>query len=242
MKPLTRARRGSYVVKPAPTVTSQVLKQKRRASIASFQSDSSSSAMTTPINQSSAAPRMRNDRVMGRQSFVWDPQRMWRTSRVKSPLGQSNEAASSSHAVEAVPVAAPRSNKFMGSLPSHVVGSWKPKHPTVVALQRKQLVWSPLKNKGIKPVRKSFVPSNMSPENMCHGGTNLLTEKYVGPTLSLGKESLTSVPQRPFPSDMSLGKVENGGECGYEGAMVVKMKLEAGGRMGEREGRIDRER
>ncbi|GKB80835.1 hypothetical protein Tco_0947730, partial [Tanacetum coccineum] len=33
---------------------------------------------------------------------------------------------------------------------------------------------------------------------------------------------------------------ENGGECGYEGAMVVKMKLEAGGRMGEREGRIDR--
>ncbi|GJX48172.1 kinesin-like protein KIN-14S [Tanacetum coccineum] len=159
MKPLTRARRGSYVVKLAPTVTSQVLKRKRRASISSFQSDSSSSAMTTPINQSSVAPRMRNDRVMGRQSFVWDPQRMWRTSRVKSPLGQSNEAASSSHAVEAAPVAAPRSNKFIGSPPSHVVGSWKPKHPTVVALQRKQLVWSPLKNKGIKPVRKSFVPS-----------------------------------------------------------------------------------
>ncbi|PWA81070.1 P-loop containing nucleoside triphosphate hydrolases superfamily protein [Artemisia annua] len=160
MKPLPRARRGSYVVKPAPTVTSQVLKPKRRASIASFQSESSSSAMTTPINRSSAAPRMRNDRVMGRQSFVWDPQRMWRTSRVQSPpLGQSNEVASSSRAVEATPVAAPRSSKFMGSPPSHVVGSWKPKHPTVVALQRKQLVWSPLKNKGIKLVRKSFVPS-----------------------------------------------------------------------------------
>lgn len=159
MKPLTRARRGSYVAKPTPTVTSQVLKPKRRASIASFQSESSSSAMTTPISRSSAAPRMRNDRVMGRQSFVWDPQRMWRTSRVQSPLGQSNEVASSSRAVEATPVAAPRSSKFMGSPPSHVVGSWKPKHPTVVALQRKQLVWSPLKNKGIKPVRKSFVPS-----------------------------------------------------------------------------------
>ena len=72
-------------------------------------------------------------------------------------LFQSNEVASSSRAVEATPVAAPRSSKFMGSPPSHVVGSWKPKHPTVVALQRKQLVWSPLKNKGIKPVRKSFV-------------------------------------------------------------------------------------
>lgn len=129
------------------------------SSIASFQSESSSSAMTTPINRSSAAPRIRNDRVMGRQSFVWDPQRMWRTSRVQSPLGQSNEVASSSRTVEATPVAAPRSSKFMGSPPSHVVGSWKPKHPTVVALQRKQLVWSPLKNKGIKPVRKSFVPS-----------------------------------------------------------------------------------
>nr|GEZ39848.1 kinesin-like protein KIN-14S [Tanacetum cinerariifolium] len=153
MKPLTRARRGSYVAKPAPTMTSQVLKPKRRASIASFQSESSSSAMTTPINRSSAAPRMRNDRVMGRQSFVWDTQRMWRTSRVQSPLGQSNEVASSSRAVEATPVAAPRSSKFMGSPPSHVVGSWKPKHPTVVALQRKQLVWSPLKNKGIKPTQ-----------------------------------------------------------------------------------------
>ncbi|GKF26945.1 kinesin-like protein KIN-14S [Tanacetum coccineum] len=84
---------------------------------------------------------------------------MWRTSRMKSPLGHSNEATSSSHAVEAAPVAAPRSNKFMGSPPSHVVGSWKPKHPTVVALQLKQLVWSLLKNKGIKPIRKSFVPS-----------------------------------------------------------------------------------
>ncbi|GJW05506.1 kinesin-like protein KIN-14S [Tanacetum coccineum] len=137
MKPITRARRGSYVVTPASTVTSQVLKRKRRASITSFQSNSSSSAMTTPINQSSAAPPMRNDRVMG----------------------QSNEAASSSHAAEAAPVAAPRSNKFMGSPPSHVVGSWKTKHPTVVVLQRKQLVWNPLKNKGIKTVRKSFVPS-----------------------------------------------------------------------------------
>ncbi|GJY07199.1 hypothetical protein Tco_0374253 [Tanacetum coccineum] len=45
-------------------------------------------------------------------------------------------------------------------------------------------------------------PSNMSPGNMCHGGTNYLTEKYVRPTLSLG----IVAPQRTFPSDKSPGK------------------------------------
>nr|GEV55079.1 putative lipase ROG1 isoform X1 [Tanacetum cinerariifolium] len=37
---------------------------------------------------------------------------------------------------------------------------------------------------------------DMSPEEMCHGGTNYLTENYVGPTVSLGNVSLVSVPQR----------------------------------------------
>nr|GEX46537.1 hypothetical protein [Tanacetum cinerariifolium] len=51
---------------------------------------------------------------------------------------------------------------------------------------------------------------DMSPRNMCHHGTYFLTGKYVGatvsPGLSLGKESLTSVPHRPFPDDKSSGK------------------------------------
>nr|GEX43586.1 callose synthase 3-like [Tanacetum cinerariifolium] len=47
----------------------------------------------------------------------------------------------------------------------------------------------------------------MSSGNMCHRGTNYLTEKYAGPTVSLGKVSLSSIPQRTFPSDKSLGKV-----------------------------------
>lgn len=144
MKPTIRARRGSFAVKPvSTTLTGQTIKPRRRASIATtFQSEpSSSSSMMTPGMRQNNAPRMRNDRV-GRQSFVWDPQRMWRTSRVQSSP------------VEATPVAAaPR--RFMGSPSSHAVGSWKPKHPTVVALQRKQLVWSPLKYKGTtKGVRK----------------------------------------------------------------------------------------
>nr|GEV46960.1 hypothetical protein [Tanacetum cinerariifolium] len=36
----------------------------------------------------------------------------------------------------------------------------------------------------------------MSPGNICHRDTNYLTEKYVGPTVSLGKVSLSSIPQR----------------------------------------------
>ncbi|KAM0040497.1 putative minus-end-directed kinesin ATPase [Helianthus debilis subsp. tardiflorus] len=140
-KPLSRALQGSF--------TSQI-KPKRRASVGTFHSEPSSSTMTTPISRSSAAPRLRSDRVVGRQSF------MWRTSRVqRSPLCPSS--AFRSMTVEATPVAATRSSRFMGSPHSHIVGSWKPKHPTVVALQQKQLVWSPLKYRGTKGVRKPFV-------------------------------------------------------------------------------------
>nr|GEW13436.1 hypothetical protein [Tanacetum cinerariifolium] len=47
---------------------------------------------------------------------------------------------------------------------------------------------------------------DMSPMKMCHGGTNYLSENYVGPTVSLGNVSLASVPRRTFSSDKSLGK------------------------------------
>ncbi|KAK1440499.1 hypothetical protein QVD17_06327 [Tagetes erecta] len=140
-----RARRGSFAVKPAPaTSTSQILKPKRRASVATtFQSEPSSSMVTSPITrQHAAAPRIRSDRIVGRKTFVWDTQRSKTTTTTP---------------IQATPVTAQRSSKFMGSPPSHAVGSWKPKHPTVVALQRKQLVWSPLKYIGAKGGRKSFV-------------------------------------------------------------------------------------
>nr|GFA56323.1 F-box domain, leucine-rich repeat domain, L domain-like protein [Tanacetum cinerariifolium] len=46
--------------------------------------------------------------------------------------------------------------------------------------------------------------------NMCHRGTYFLTGKYVGPTVSpgyvAGKESLMSIPHRPFPGDKSPRK------------------------------------
>nr|GEZ02869.1 hypothetical protein [Tanacetum cinerariifolium] len=54
----------------------------------------------------------------------------------------------------------------------------------------------------------------MSPGNICHRGTNYLTEKYVRPTVSLGKVAGEGIPVEHspatsrwgFPSDLSLGK------------------------------------
>ncbi|XAR49116.1 Minus-end-directed kinesin ATPase [Bertholletia excelsa] len=152
-KILLKARRGSIAVRPPPATTNPVHQPRRRASIATFR-PGSSSAVTTPLQSSNT--RVRSDRVMGRQSFVWDPQRVWRTSRVNSPLPQLKEAATAM-TVEATPITS-RSSKFMGSPPTQV-GSWKPKHPRVVALQRKSLVWSPLQVRGMKNNRRSLLPS-----------------------------------------------------------------------------------
>ncbi|KAI3445326.1 hypothetical protein Pfo_001991 [Paulownia fortunei] len=149
-KPIFKPRRGSIAVRPPPPATKQILQPKRRASIATLQPESKTS-MTTPLHSSTV--RLRNDRVMGRQSFVWDPQRVWRTSRVSSPLPQSREPSTAT--IEATPVG-PRSSKFKGSPPSQA-GSWRPKHPTVVALQKKHLVWSPLKLRGMKNNGKSLL-------------------------------------------------------------------------------------
>ncbi|XP_059652445.1 kinesin-like protein KIN-14S [Cornus florida] len=148
---LLKPRRGSIAVRPPPPTTNQVLQPKRRASIATLRCEPN---MMTPLNSSNA--RLKKDRVMGRQSFVWDPQRVWRTSRRHSPLPELKEAGAA--AVEATP-SGPRSSKFMGSPPTGQAGSWKPKHPTVVALQRKQLVWSPLKLRGMRSNRNSLLPS-----------------------------------------------------------------------------------
>ncbi|KAK4427663.1 Kinesin-like protein KIN-14S [Sesamum alatum] len=142
-RPTLKPRRGSIAVRPNPPASSsQVLQPKRRASIATIRPESNTN-LATPLHSSTTS---RNDRAMGRQSFVWDPQRVWRTSRVSSPLQQSRELSSAT--MEATPIAQ-RSSKFKGSPPSQA-GSWRPKHPTVVALHKKHLVWSPLKLRGMK--------------------------------------------------------------------------------------------
>ena len=145
----SKAKRLSIAVRPN-AAAKQVLQPKRRASIATFHPEPNLNTTTTPLNRSSA--RLRTDRVVGRQSFVWDPQRVWRTTKVQSPLQQLR---GTSGAIEETPIN-PRSSKFVGSPPSQA-GSWRPKHPTVVALQKKQLIWSPLKMKAMRNSRKSLI-------------------------------------------------------------------------------------
>ncbi|KAL0005919.1 hypothetical protein SO802_013480 [Lithocarpus litseifolius] len=149
-KNLMKPRRFSVAVRPLPsTTTTQAIQPRRRVSIATIRPESNT-YMTTPLH--SSASRFKNGTAMGRQSFVRDPRKA-RYSRLFSPMPELRTAG------ETTPTAAMRSSsKFMGSPPTQA-GSWK-KHPTVVALQRKPLVWSPLKLRGMKNNRRpSLLPS-----------------------------------------------------------------------------------
>ncbi|GKG53232.1 hypothetical protein Tco_0552500, partial [Tanacetum coccineum] len=46
----------------------------------------------------------------------------------------------------------------------------------------------------------------MSLENVCHGGTSCLTEKYVRPTLSLGIVVEERIPSERSPATCRWGK------------------------------------
>lgn len=148
-KNLMKPRRFSVAVRPLPSTTTQAIQPRRRVSIATIRPESNT-YMTTPLH--SSASRFKNGTAMGRQSFVRDPRKA-RYSRLFSPMPELRTAG------ETTPTAAMRSSsKFMGSPPTQA-GSWK-KHPTVVALQRKPLVWSPLKLRGMKNNRRpSLLPS-----------------------------------------------------------------------------------
>ncbi|XP_041022536.1 kinesin-like protein KIN-14S isoform X2 [Juglans microcarpa x Juglans regia] len=156
-KSLMKPRRFSVAVRPPPfstttTTTTKVLQPRRRVSIATLRPESSSH-MTTPLHPS--ASRFKHGSAIGRQSFVRDSRKA-RYSRLFSPLPESRRA------VESTPTALRSSSKFMGSPPTHA-GSSKLGNPTVVALQRKALVWSPLKLRSLKTNRKpSLLPSRPS--------------------------------------------------------------------------------
>ncbi|XP_047342610.1 kinesin-like protein KIN-14S [Impatiens glandulifera] len=114
-KPL-QARRCSFVIKPsaaaASTKTSQPLQPRRRASVATFRTESSSNSMTA--NGSTITPRrgsvvrVRTDR----QSFVWDPQRLWRSSRVQSSSMMQQQQVGRG---EVTPMAQITGKRFMAS-------------------------------------------------------------------------------------------------------------------------------
>ncbi|XP_051144568.1 kinesin-like protein KIN-14S [Andrographis paniculata] len=153
-----QARRGSIAVRPLPpppatTTGDQTFRPRRRASVATLQPELNSTMKQAPSEGSSSSIQPRIRRFVGRQSYVWDPQKLWRTSRVPSPLQQQQQQPLNELTSVGLPSAA-SSSKFRGSPPSQ----WKPTHPTVVALQRKkQLVWSPLKLKAMKSKRNSLM-------------------------------------------------------------------------------------
>ncbi|KAE8668860.1 Eukaryotic translation initiation factor 3E [Hibiscus syriacus] len=147
---LLKPRRSSIAVKPQ-TANAQVLQPKRRVSIVAIRPDSH---MTTPLRRSTSGF---NNGTTDRPSLARDARKA-RYSRFFSPLPEFRKPSS--------PAAMRSSSKFMGSPPGAQAGSWKPRHPTVVALQRKSLVWSPLKLKGMQSSyrKSSFLPLRPSSE------------------------------------------------------------------------------
>ncbi|KAK9756745.1 hypothetical protein RND81_01G118100 [Saponaria officinalis] len=138
------ARRVSVAVRPSTQMAAPTLQPRRRVSIATLRPEPS---LSTPLNAQS-----QHESAFPRPSFVRQVSRVRRFSKPFSPLPESRPMIRSS--IEATPRS---SRKFMLSPPSQQVGSWKPKHPTVVALQKKPVVWSPLKLRGLKNFRKSLV-------------------------------------------------------------------------------------
>ncbi|XP_062084738.1 kinesin-like protein KIN-14S [Humulus lupulus] len=127
---------------PNSSTTSHTLKPRRRVSIATFRPESNSSSHLSPLRTSAFKS--------GRLSMVKDPRKA-RYSRLFSPMPEMT-----------TPMAA-RSSKFMGSPPPAMASSIsRQQHGSgaVIALQRKPVVWSPLKLRGIKINRRpSLFPS-----------------------------------------------------------------------------------
>ncbi|KAJ6384501.1 hypothetical protein OIU78_027744 [Salix suchowensis] len=143
-------------------MSTQIFQPKRRVSIATFRPEPASN-IRTPLQTS----RYKNvNNVVGRQSFLRDPKKP-RYSKLFYPLPEFRTASemtpcrnSSKFRTASEMTPCRNSSKFMGSPPTQAPGSWKPKHPTVVALQRKSLVWSPLKLRNMQNARRSsLLPS-----------------------------------------------------------------------------------
>ncbi|KAJ8767809.1 hypothetical protein K2173_020749 [Erythroxylum novogranatense] len=145
-KSLMKPRRISIAVRPSvPSTSAQAVQPRRRVSIATLHRPESNSDLTTPLRSSASQLKL----------GTRDPRKA-RYSKLFSPLP---EYRSTSEATLTPGAVMRSSSKFMGSPPTQA-GSWKPRHPTVVALQRRSLLWSPLKLRGMKNQRKSsLLPS-----------------------------------------------------------------------------------
>ncbi|CAO2832719.1 unnamed protein product [Amaranthus hypochondriacus] len=180
-------RRVSIAVRPSHETVAHALQPKRRVSIATFRPEPNLHHTSTPKRENTLLPRLsflKETSRARRFSKVFSPlpERRGVTSSITeatpmssrrfmaSPqktsiaMGPSNETVAHGLLPRRVstaplhPEQTPMSSRrFMASPPTHQVGSWRPKHPTVVALQKKPVVWSPLKLRGLRNVRKSIV-------------------------------------------------------------------------------------
>ncbi|XP_061348507.1 kinesin-like protein KIN-14S [Gastrolobium bilobum] len=140
---------------PAPSTTQVILQPRRRVSMATPRPESNSD-MTTPLRTSVSQPQS-NGGSSVQQSLIIRNQRKARYSKLFAPMQEMRTS------VETTPTLMRSSRKFMGS-PTQV-DSRMTRHPTILALQRKSLVWSPLKLRGLKNSRKSsLLPSRPSTE------------------------------------------------------------------------------
>ncbi|KAL5196088.1 Kinesin-like protein KIN-14S [Glycine soja] len=139
---LQARRRVSVAVRPPAPSTTQVFQPRRRVSIATLPSHTISD-ITTPLRTSAL-------RVTGgssQQSRIRS-QRKDRYSSLFAPLPELRTS------VETTPMTVRRSSKFMMSSPVRADSrEGSARHPTLLALQRKPVVWSPLR--GLKSNRKS---------------------------------------------------------------------------------------
>ncbi|KAJ6928762.1 hypothetical protein NC652_012793 [Populus alba x Populus x berolinensis] len=125
------------------TKQSDLLQFQHRVSIASYRLEPTSNM--TPLQTS----QYKNGNVVGRQSFVRDPRKP-PNSKLFSPLPEFRTASGTT------PTVMRTSSTFMGSPPPQA-GSWKLKHPTVVAL--------PLKLRSFQNRRPSLLPYRSSSTN-----------------------------------------------------------------------------
>ncbi|KAH9622187.1 hypothetical protein KSS87_009574, partial [Heliosperma pusillum] len=135
---------------PRPSFVSGISKVRRFSKVFSPIPES-----RTMASSSVEATPMSSRRFMASSSvetISTSSRRFMASSSVEAtPMSSRRFMASSS--VEATPMS---SRRFMASPPSQQVGSWKPKHPTVIALQKKPVVWSPLKLRSLQNFRKSL--------------------------------------------------------------------------------------
>lgn len=152
---LMKPRRSSIAFRPAPPPSAvasgnnKTLQPRRRVSIATFRPEPSLSAshmnMTTPSRPSSFSFRGGHARK----------------ARCSKPFSPDHNLVTPN---------AMKSSRFVKS-PLGGSSSWKPSHPTVVALQKKAVIWSPLKFKNRRP---SFIPMRASAASSSSSATDML--------------------------------------------------------------------